>query len=320
MTRQLPPLNALRAFETAARHMSFTQAADELHVTPAAISHQVKALEEYLGIQLFRRLTRGIRLTDAGQAALPGLRESFDGLAAAVMQLRGAEESGVLNVSSLHSFAAKWLIHRIDQFSSDHPDIDARISASTGLVDFARDDVDLAIRYGLGDYPGLRVELLMKEELFPVCSPKLLEGTNPLKAPDDLRHHSLLHDDSFNQFYHEQFEKTFHGSFPDWSTWLSAAGVHEIDSSHGTAMSPSYTVIQAAIEGQGVALGRSVLVGDDLATGVLVKPFELSLPLDFAYYLVYPETAADRPKIAAFRAWIMEEAGRQQAPTVSAAQ
>lgn len=320
MTRQLPPLNALRAFEAAARHMSFTKAADELHVTPAAISHQVKALEEYLGIQLFRRLTRGLLLTDAGQAALPGMRESFDGLAAAVARLRGAEESGVLNVSSLNSFVAKWLIHRVDQFSRDHPDIDVRISASTGLVDFARDDVDLTIRYGRGDYPGLRVELLMDEELFPVCSPKLLDGANPLKTADDLRHHTLLHDDSFKQFYHEQFEKTFHGFFPDWRVWLDAAGARRVDPSHGPAMSPSYMVIQAAIEGQGVALARSVLVMDDLAAGVLVKPFELTLPLDFSYYLVYLETAAERPKIAAFRAWIMEEAGKRQAPTLSAAQ
>ncbi len=312
MVRRLPPLNALRAFEAAGRHLSFTKAAEELHVTPAAISHQVKALEDYLGVQLFRRLTRGLLLTDAGQTCLPGLGKSFDGLAAAVENLRGLEEGGVLTVSVLTSLAAKWLVPRLDRFHKAYPDIDVRISSTIRLVDFARDGVDLAIRYGLGHWPGLRADLMRTEELFPVCSPALLEGPHPLRTPDDLRHHTLLHDESW--------KVVFIDAYPEWSTWLEAAGVRDIEPTHGPGLSPSSMVIQAAIDGQGVALGRSVLVEADLADGRLVKPFALTLPVDYAYYVVSPETAAERPKVAAFREWIMEEAGKQQAPTFSAVQ
>ena len=302
MARRLPPLNALRAFEAAGRHLSFTKAAAELHVTPAAVSHQVKALEDTLGVKLFRRLTRGLLLTDAGQALLPGLGKGFDGLAAAVEGLSGLEDGGVLTVSVLQSLAAKWLVPRLDRFHDAHPDIDLRVSSATRLVDFARDDVDLAIRYGLGRWPGLRADLLRTEELFPVCSPALLEGPHPLKQPDDLRHHTLLHDESW--------KVVFIGAFPEWSAWLEAAGVGDIDATHGPGMSPSAMVIQAALDGQGVALGRSVLVEADLADGRLVKPFEPTIPLDYAYYVVCPESAAERPKVAAFRQWIMAEAGR----------
>jgi len=312
MTRQLPPLNALRAFEAAARHMSFTKAADELHVTPAAISHQVKALEEYLGIQLFRRLTRGILLTDAGQTCWPGIGKSLDGLAVAVEGLKGMEETGVLTVSVLQSFATKWLVPNLDKFHSRHPEIDLHISSTIRLADFARDNVDLAIRYGLGQWPGLRADLLRTEELFPVCSPALLEGPNPLRTPDDLRHHTLLHDESW--------KVVFVGAYPEWSDWMAAAGVTDIDATRGPSILPSAMVIQAAIDRQGVALGRSVLVEADLASGLLVKPFDISIPVDYSYYVVCPEAAAERPKIAAFRAWIMEEAGKRQAPTLSAAQ
>ena len=306
MVRRLPPLNALRAFEAAGRHLSFTKAAAELHVTPAAVSHQVKALEDTLGVKLFRRLTRGLLLTDAGQALLPGLGKGFDGLAAAVEGLSGLEDGGVLTVSVLQSLAAKWLVPRLDRFHAAHPDIDLRVSSTIRLVDFARDDVDLAIRYGRGRWPGLRAELMLTEELFPVCSPALLEGPHPLKQPDDLRHHTLLHDESW--------KVVFIGDFPEWSAWLETAGVGDIDATHGPGMSPSAMVIQAAIDGQGVALGRSVLVAADLADGRLVKPFEPTIPLDYAYYLVCLESAAERPKVAAFRQWIMAEAGRGMSP------
>jgi LysR family transcriptional regulator, glycine cleavage system transcriptional activator len=320
MTQRLPSLNALRAFEAAGRHLSFTKAAEELHVTPAAVGHQIKMLEEDLGVRLFRRLTRAIALTETGQILLPGIRDGFDRFENALERLRGQEESGVLNVGVPLSLSAKWLVHRLERFHQAYPDIDLRIAASIGIVDFARDDIDLTIRYGRGDYPGLRVELLMREELFPVCSPKFLEGPHPIKTPDDLRHHTLLHDDSFKQPYHEQFIKTFHGSFPNWHTWLEAAGAEDVDPTQGLRLSPPLVVIQAAIEGHGVALGRGALVNADLAAGLLVKPFELTLPLNFGYYFVCPEATTDQPKIAAFRTWIMEEAKSHQAPTLSAAQ
>lgn len=309
MTQRLPPLNALRAFEAAGRHLSFTKAAEELHVTPAAVGHQVKVLEDYLGVQLFRRLTRAIALTDAGQALLPGLRDGFIRLEEAVERLRGLEERGVLNVSVTQSLMAKWLVPRLDRFHKAYPDIEIRILSTGRLVDFARDDVDLAVRYGLGHWPDLRVDLLRTEELFPVCSPALLEGPHPLRTPDDLRHHTLLHD--------ALYKSIFGDTAPDWSTWLEAAGVRDIDATHGPGLSPWSMVIQAAIDGQGVALGRSVIVEADLADGRLVKPFALTIPVDYAYYIVCPETAAERPKVAAFREWIMEEAGT---PAFSAVQ
>ena len=181
MARNLPPLNSLRAFEAAARHLSFTKAAEELHVTPAAISHQIKALEEQMGVPLFRRLTRALRLTQAGQAALPPMRDGFDKLADAVDLLRAHDESGAITVSLDPSFAAKWLVPRLDRFRAAHPDLDVRLDATDRLVDFQRDNVDLAIRYGGGHYPGLEAERLLSEEIFPVCSPNLRQGPEPLE-------------------------------------------------------------------------------------------------------------------------------------------
>ena len=309
MIQRLPSLNALRAFEAVGRHLSFTKAAEELHVTPAAVGHQVKVLEDYLGVQLFRRLTRAIALTDAGQDLFPGLRDGFIRIEQAIERLRGLEERGVLNVSATQSLMAKWLVPRLDRFHKAYPDIDLRIFSTGRLVDFARDDVDVAVRYGLGNWPGLRVDLLRTEEMFPVCSPALLEGPHPLRTPDDLRHHTLLHD--------ALYKSIFGDAAPDWSTWLKAAGVRDIDATHGTALSPWSMVIQAAIDGQGVALGGSVIVEADLADGRLVKPFALTIPVDYAYYIVCPETVAERPKVAAFRKWIMEEAGT---PAFSAVQ
>ena len=308
MSANLPPLNALRAFEAAGRHLSFTRAAEELHVTPAAVGHQVKALEDTLGVKLFRRLTRAIALTDAGQALLPGLRDGFVSFEQAVGRLRGLEEGGVLTVSVAQSLMAKWLVPRLERFHEAYPDIDLRMLSTGRFVDFAREDVDLAIRHGLGRWPGLSVDLLLTDELFPVCSPALLEGPHPLKEPDDLRHHTLLH--------HALHKTIFGDAGPDWVTWLEAARVDGIDATHSLSLSPGSMVIQAAISGQGVALGQSVLVEADLAEGRLVKPFELAIPVDYAYYVVCPENAAERPKVAAFRQWIMEEAGTQQAPTL----
>lgn len=300
MTRRLPPLNALRAFEAAGRHLSLTKAAEELHVTPAAIGHQIKALEDYLGVELFRRSNRGLLLTDAGQSCLPGLREGFDRLATAVERARAYHHRRPLTVSVAPSFAAKWLVPRLERFRAAYPGIDVRIDASTRLVDFLREDIDLGIRYGPGNYPGLCVDRLLTEEVFPVCSPRLLDGPHPLRLPGDLRWHTLLHVDSAVE----------DSTWPDWPTWLLSAGVDDIDASRGPRFSLSSMAVQTAVEGHGVVLGSSVLVADDLAAGRLVRPFEHSTPVNFAYYLVCPESNAERPKIAAFRDWLLAEARR----------
>ncbi len=294
---RLPPLNALRAFEAAARHLSIAKAAEELNVTPAAVSHQVKALEADLGVKLFRRANRAIWLTEAGQACLPDLREGFERLAAGVARLRARESRGILTVSTPPSFAAKWLVPHLESFRSRHPEIEIRVDATTDLVDFARDEVDVAVRFGGGDYPGLEVQHLLQDEFFPVCSPALLEGEHPLRTPDDLRWHSLLHED------HGMLGETY----PDWRSWILAAGLRDIDSDRGPRFSSSELVIQAAIDGQGVALGRGVLAEHDLSAGRLVKPFEVTYPINFGYYLVWAHGASERPKVAAFRDWIVEE-------------
>lgn len=307
MSRHLPPLNALKAFEAAGRHLSFTRAAEELNVTPAAISHQVKALEDFLGVPLFRRLVRGLLLTDAGQRFLPGIAAGFDGLAGAVNDLRGIEESGVLTVSVMHSLASRWLVPRLDRFHDVHPEIDLLVSSTVRLVDFARDNIDVAIRYGLGKWPGLRADLLRAEELFPVCSPALLDKGHRLRTVDDLRHFTLIHDRSWSAISFDDY--------PDWSTWLTAAGGQGIDAGRGLSLTPSELVIQAAIEGQGVALGRSFLVESALADGRLVRPFAQAVPVAYAYYVVCPEAAADRSKVAAFRDWVIDEA--TQSPSAS---
>ncbi|MGP1397150.1 MAG: transcriptional regulator GcvA [Inquilinaceae bacterium] len=292
----LPSLNALRAFEAAGRLLSFTAAARELNVTQAAISHQIKGLEAQLGIRLFRRINRGLLLTDAGQAYLPEVRGAFERLTAATEKLKINESGGVLTVSVLSSFASKWLVPRLRRFRERSPDIDVRLSADDSLVDFDRQDVDIAIRYGRGVYPGLRADKLLTEEVFPVCSPSLLDGPHPLRDPADLRHHTLLHDDMRTH----------------WAMWLRAAGVdlEGADPHRGPAFTSSSMVLQAAVDGQGVALGRSALASDDLAHGRLIRPFAVSLPIDVAYYVVYPERATDRPKIKAFREWLMDEAER----------
>jgi LysR family glycine cleavage system transcriptional activator len=291
MSRRLPPLNALRAFEAAARHLSFTRAAAELHVTQTAISHQIKALEERLGVRLFRRLPRGLLLTEAAQRLLPPVRDAFDQIAAATERLAAGGVGATLTVSVLPSFAAKWLVPRLGRLRAAHPDLDLRISASSELVDFARDDVDVGIRMGSGVYPGLRVERLFGEALVPVCSPLLREGPHPLLRPEDLAHHVLLHDEDY----------------AGWELWLRLAGVPGVLARRGPVFTDSGMVVQAAAEGQGVALARRVLAAGDLAAGRLVQPFDVSIPHDLAYYLVCPEASAEQPKIAAFRSWLLAE-------------
>jgi LysR family glycine cleavage system transcriptional activator len=297
MARKLPPLNALRAFEAAARQLSFTKAAEELNVTQAAIGHQVKTLEEHLGLTLFRRLNRRLVLTEAGQLYLPVLREAFDAVAAGTARLGQDRESGALNISVLPSFAAKWLLPRLSRFRDRYPDIDVMVSANNRLIDFADGTYEMGIRYGLGDYPGLRTELLLQDEVFPVCSPKLTEGEHPLRTPADLKHHTLLHD-----------EVSRHDESPDWRNWLKAAGIEGIDYQRGPGFSDSSMVIEAAAAGQGVALGHRWLAAADLEGGRVVMPFGPVVPSRFAYYLVSPLAVAEHRRVRLFRAWLLEEA------------
>lgn len=301
MSRNLPPLNALRAFEAAARHLSFTKAAAELNVTPAAVSHQIKALEDYLDVRLFRRLTRALMLTDAGQLALPALGEGFDRIAQGVEHMRRHEAGGSLHVSLAPTFAAKWLMPRFDRFRAAHPEINVRIDAANEVVDLAQGKADIAVRYGPGGYAGMREDRLLSDEtMAPICSPALRDGACPLRHPKDLRDHTLLHVNFGGQL----------SNWPTWEMWLRAAGIDDVDSSQGPVFAQESMAIQAAIAGQGVALASSLFVETELQAGQLVKPFALSLPVGFDYFVISPETTANRPKVRAFREWVLSEAAR----------
>ena len=299
MSRHLPPLNSLRAFEAAARHLSFKRAAEELHVTPAAISQQVRALEEQCGAQLFHRLTRALRLTEAGQAALPDLSEGFDKLAASVETMRAGGATSIITVSVGPSFGMKWLLPRLERFRAAYPDYDVRIDATDALASFAGDGVDVGLRYGRGTYRNLRSECLMGESVFPVCSPALVENGPALVRPQDLRHHTLIH----VQWKMED------ETAPSWRMWLRAAGAGDIDAERGPRFTSESMSIEAAAAGQGVVLATGALVENDLQTGRLVRPFPPSVCNEtaFCYYLVYPEAKAGDPKVEAFRAWVLEE-------------
>ena len=297
MSRSIPPLNPLRAFEVAARHLSFTRAAEELFVTPSAVSHQVKTLEENLGVQLFIREAKTLVLTPAGTAYLPGVQMAFKQLADATHRLH-SKDRPALKVNMPPTFAVKWLIPRMDRFMQAHPDIDLKVSTSNHRIDFERDDFDLAIRYGRGDYPGLYSRLCLPVEVMPVCSPALLQGSAPLEVPSDLKHHTLLHDDST---YTDV-------SNPDWAMWLEHAGATDVDASRGPSFWPSHLVINAAISGLGVALVKKNWIEQDLAEGRLVRLFEsIRLPVAFSYFIVFPRERLDDPRIRGFADWICGE-------------
>ena len=295
MTARLPSLNGLRAFEAAARHLSFTLAASELNVTQTAISHQIRRLEEELGIRLFIRQNRALALTPEARDYLPGVRAAFNDLRLATDRLLRKDDDKVLTVSTLASLAAKWLLPRLSDFQEQHPGLDVRITTSTSLVDFQRDNVDAAIRYGRGQWPGLRADWLMADELFPVCSPSLLRGDKPLRRPEDLRNHPLLHTSSSNS--------------DDWRLWLTAAGLpSDIARQPGITFDMIFMTIQAAIDGIGVAMGRTSYVRDDIAKGRLVVPFKIALPADAGFYLVAPEGRREATKLTAFRQWVVAAA------------
>jgi len=298
VVRRLPSLNSLRAFEAAARHSSISAAASELNVTPAAISQQIKGLEAQLNVNLFRRMNRALTLTEHGRLLFPGLSDGFDQLDDAVAEVHRVQSKGLLNLSSSPSFASKWLSPRLDRFQAAYPEIEVRISASTDLVDFRREEMDCAVRFGLGQYEGVEAIWLLGEEVFPVCSPTLLDGPEGLRSLEQLRHHRLLHDGT----------PMPDDMTPDWRMWLKAARAKGVDPAIGMTLAPWTMVVQAAIEGQGVALGRRALVANDLAAGRLVRPFDLGLPLAFSHWLVYPSGADRQPKIRAFRDWITAEA------------
>ena len=297
MHRKNYPLNALRAFEASARNLSFAAAAEELSVTPAAISHQIKKLEEYLGVPLFRRRARGLVLVETGQLLAKELHSVFLNLDQAMEHVMEADRGGSLALTVAPTFAAMWLIPRLQNFYSLHPDIDLRISTSLGLVDFQRDDFDAAIRLGHGQWPGLEAVKLFDESVIPMCSPRLLEGQNAIRKPADLRKHVLLHNHSMD----------FDPDAPTWQTWLDASGTHDVDASRGMHFSLPDHGLQAAIDGAGVVLGWRSLSSRDVAAGRVVELFDLAIPLGSTFYLVYPETQSRRPNIVALRDWILRE-------------
>jgi LysR family glycine cleavage system transcriptional activator len=274
MSDRLPPLSSLRAFEAVARRLSFSRAAEDLHVTPGAVSQQIRFLEQHLGETLFERTRRSVTLTETGMKILPDIQSGLDTLSRALSSKAASYSAKGLTISVAPSFAAKWLLPRLADFSDQHPDIDLRISATVALADFKRDKVDLAIRLGRGNYGDLHSELLFGESLAPLCSPAVLAAKGRLRQPDDLRKHRLLHDTSIPG----ESEQS------SWERWLSLAGARHVPAHRGTRFSLADLAMQAAIDGAGVVLGRMVLAEGDLAAGRLVRPFKVILPLDVSYF------------------------------------
>ncbi|MER8547616.1 MULTISPECIES: transcriptional regulator GcvA [unclassified Mesorhizobium] len=291
MPRKLPPLTTLPSFEAAARLLSFSKAAEELHVTHGAISRAIKNLEDQLGVQLFERGTRSVSLTAVGEPYARAVREALAQLATATAAATARYSSSTLNVSTSDGFAGRWLVPRLYRFHRAHGDVDVRVSTSGKLTNFLGDGIDVAVRYGNGNYPGLTSEFLTGEEVFPVCSPKLLEGAHPLRTPQDLKHHTLIRD-----------------SFPiDWATWLASAGVEGVDPQSGITFDSATFAMESAAQGEGVVLGRTMLVAADLAAGRLVRPFGHALKSPSSFYFVYPPEAIRQRKVKAFRDWLLSE-------------
>ncbi len=317
MTYRLPPLNSLRAFEAAARHLSFKDASDELSVTPTAISHQIRGLEEYLGFSLFHRLTRALELTREGRAMLPRVREGLECFAAAIESTRQQQTGGRLIVTSPPAFLTRWLIRHLEKLTALHPEVELHLTASldtidgrdasgvSGLegIDVRDDETEVFIRFGRGQYDGCRVDRLFAPVYVVVCSPRLLFGMRPLNVPADLRRHNLLHDESIMELMDR----------PSWAEWLQVAGVTGIDADAGTHFSDPGLVLSAAIDGVGVALASKPLVEAEVAAGRLVVPFDIIIRRTQAYYLVVPEAVADRPVVSAFRRWLLGEAAKVRA-------
>ena len=313
-THRAPPLNALRAFEAAARHLSFKIAARELHVTAGAVSHQVKLLEDFLGVPLFRRLTRALELTAEAQAMLPKVREGLDALSEAVARVRAREDAPALTVLAPPNFAARWLVPRLASFTHANPAVELHVASRPGMIDGrgdsdavavadARDDSPTAmVRFGDGRYPGAHVDEVFSAVYVPVCSPALLGGAHPLRKPDDLRHHTLLHEDTVTE----------EGARPSWADWLRAVGVSGVDSTKGPHFSDASLSFEAALEGLGVALVMKPLVRTEIEAGRLVVPFDLTAPASYSYYLVTPEGSDDGGTVAGFRRWLLAESATER--------
>ncbi|MBR9906463.1 MAG: transcriptional regulator GcvA [Gammaproteobacteria bacterium] len=290
MMRKLPPLNALKAFEAAARHLSFTRAADELYVTQAAVSHQVKGLEEFLGVQLFLRRNRSLVLTQEGQTYYLELKEIFDHIVQATERVKFASQRGSLTISLPPSFAILWFVPRLSRFREAYPDIDVRIRAVDEVDGSLTDDVDVAIYYGAGKWPGLRAYKLHNEYLIPVCSPLLLSGTKPLREPRDLLNHTLLHDETRNA----------------WKDWFKLVGIDKDKGDNGPIFSHSNLALKAAVHGQGIALANNVLVKPEIDAGHLIQIFPEALPRQKSFYLVCRDSQSEVGKIATFRNWLLQ--------------
>ncbi|MDO8790069.1 MAG: transcriptional regulator GcvA [Sulfuritalea sp.] len=305
MSYRLPPLNALRAFEAAARHLSFKKAAAELAVTPTAVSHQIKMLEEFLGLSLFRRLTRALELTPQGEAMLPKVREGLECFAAAVESTHEQTSTGRLIVVAPPMFATRWLVPRLQRFTLAAPQVKLHVVSSLGAIDsdppggelqfdsidLREDDSQIVVRYGTGAYPGCRVDRIFGPDYIAVCSPKLLKSKRPLRQPADVRFHVLLHDDTIAN----------ERARPSWEEWLRQAGVAGVDCNAGPHFSDSGLALVAAVDGLGIALASKPLVAAEIADGRLVAPFDISVGQPYAYYLVTPEAIAERPAVEAFR-------------------
>ena len=311
---RFPPLNALRAFEAAARHLSFKNAAKELHVTPGAVSHQVKLLEGHLGVALFRRLTRALELTSEAQAMLPKVREGLESLAAAVERVRARDGVCSLTVVAPPNFAARWLMPRLGRFTAAHPNLELHVASRQAMVDGresepavaeaeAREDSPtVMVRFGRGRYPGAQVDEVFSAVYVPACSPRLMRGEHALKEPGDLRHHTLLHDDTVIE----------EGERPSWSDWLRSVGVTDVDASRGPHFSDAALALDAAIEGMGVTLAMKPLLTTDIEAKRLVVPFDIAARTSYAYYLVTPETLLEKRPVASFRKWLLEESAAER--------
>ncbi len=299
--RRLPPLNSIRAFEATARHLSFSKAADELNVTPGAVSQQVKVLEDYLDIKLFKRKNRLILLTDEAQICLPLLSEGLDKLSQGIDAIREQNVDKPLTITASPTFASRWLLPRLTSFQQQFPGIDVRIEASNELADLINDDIDVGIRFGAGEYRGLETDYLFSQNVIAVAKPSLLEGGDIIQSPDDLKYHTLLH--APGDYF--MMDDSTH---VDWEMWFATVGVSDIDARHGLHFSQYNLLIEAAIRGQGVALVGDAVISDELNSGQLVKLFEeTDIPLSFSYYLTYSNKKVNQPRVKIFRQWLLDE-------------
>lgn len=295
--RRLPSLDSLRVFEAAARHLSVTKASEELHVTQSAISHRISALEDELGTRLFRRFTRRLELTPAGETLAAGMRRGLAEITRAVAALDDKPNAGALTVSVLPSFATRWLVPRLVRFRGLYPDIGVRIAADASVVDLNSGRADLAVRFGTGRYPGLHVTPMMDDAVFPVCSSQLLTEIGPIDQPGDIARFPLLHDDAAEK----------DGSGADWRSWLQHVGAADVPCDEGQRFNQAVLTLEAAAAGLGLALARRSLVTTDLVTGRLIRVLPHEAPTAFSYYIVCLPANAERPPIAIFRNWLLSE-------------